>query len=109
MSSSNAASREVVNMLISPVAAWWAGVLGRVPSGPGAGTRGYELVGSMVVKSGALLIDAANELIVPAIGAVDQSVGLPAAKVAPNGPRAIAAIVTPTVRIVTAMMLIRIR
>ena len=56
-----------------------------------------------------LLIEALNELMAPAIGAVDQFGALPASKVAPNGPRAIAAIVSPTVRIVTAMMLIRIR
>ena len=58
---------------------------------------------------GDLLIEALNELTAPAIGAVAQLGALPASNPAPNGPSAIAAIVRPTVTIVTRMMLIRIR
>jgi hypothetical protein len=51
-----------------------------------------------------------REATTPLIGPVDQSVGSGAGlKVAPRGPSAIAASVTATVRIVTPMMLIRIR
>ena len=96
-------------MLISPLAALYAGVVGLLPSAPGAGIRGSAFVGSTVVQSGPALIDVLNELTAPAIGAVDQFGALPVSNVAPSGPSAMAAIVSPTVRIVTPMMLIRIR
>jgi hypothetical protein len=55
------------------------------------------------------LTDALIELTTLAIGAADQSGGCPDTNFAPTGPRAMAAMVSPTVTRVTAMMLIRSR
>src|SRR5437867_174049 len=103
------ATRNPGRTLISFVVALYEGVEGRVPSLLAAGIRGSASVGSTVVYSGpAAFRDLLMPATVPAIGAAPHSSApVPAFLVPPNGPRAIAAIVRPTVRSVTTTMLMR--
>jgi hypothetical protein len=89
--------------LIVPVSASKLWVVGRCPvSASAGGMRGSASVGSSTPYSGSLPLSASlTSVTTPLIAPLVQSTGV-ASRSAPTGPSAIAAIVTPTTRALTA-------